>query len=169
MPINYPFARTIRTRCLIYPVFAYDLPVGDNGTGETGYNSPSITGYPVGLSPVLAGNPFSFYCPPKSVLVSQTLDTPGKTTECVGSHAWCGGCRMYAFHLYVWGIYMLPSPHLRVFCPRGSHDVRPWLLDGSFSTMASDEVSTDGFITFPDGCFRLLIPATGGRAVIPRS
>lgn len=42
---NYPFARTIRTRCLIYPVFAYDLPVAAMELGRLGiilHQSPDI-------------------------------------------------------------------------------------------------------------------------------
>ena len=75
--------------------------------GEIGYNFPSIIRCPIGLAPVLAGNPFSSCCSPESVLISRNIDTPEKTPEYVGFWGMQVVCTPYV----CMGISMPSSPH----------------------------------------------------------
>lgn len=69
--------------------------------GEIGYNFPSIIRCPIGLAPVLAGNPFSSCCSPESVLISRNIDTPEKTPEYVGFRVVVGDAgRMHSICMY---------------------------------------------------------------------
>lgn len=136
---------------------------GDNGTGEMGiflHQSPHV---PSDFHRSLRGIPSVFCYSSESVLISHTLDIPEQKPRNMSGLAWCGGCRVYALHMYCMGVCMLSSPHSRFCSPRGCHDVCPWHPDGSFSVIACYKLSMDEIITFLDGCFRLLIPLVPRR------